>query len=362
MTIGTLATELVNSTTKLVNTTSIESPFGYKSINLYVGDITTCRDELLVVSSYPKQAGEPVGAVIQAFKQSHGLSIKAIKPLILMNNVIGTYRVAPHEGSNSHFFKDILVVKIPGGSGDNSELSTVLEVYGNLLWTVFGSIAALEQGGNEYRSMAMPLLGGQRGYPLQDSMEIILRQATRHLKSSRTMTSVNIYLDSENTLLAWSSAMDKVLGRRLVDAAKHQVIAALRSEILVKIRESSKFSSADFSDVITPLESALKADTICLQLVAAFGRSLVERIVSKILLVRKIPSKNNLQQNISTLAYQEVVAPWMASHFHSLRVFGNEILHGKDKIVNFRPDRLEEEDLVAVLASICRTVTFWSEW
>lgn len=344
----------------LANTTSIESLFGFKTINLFLGDICRAQDELLAVSSHAVPNSDPHGSVITRLKREKGIDFSSVMPMLTLAGVAGTYLVT-NKPDLMHPHKDILVTRIPGYASVSSTGENPLTVYENAVWSLFGSIAALELKGSVYRTMAMPLLGGRREYPLQEIMEILLKHATRWLRNSHSMHSINLYLYEEDQLEAWSEAMNSVLGRRLIDSAKHEIVRALRDEILARIHASGKFQGNDLKEVVVALENALKVGTICLQQVSAFSRVLVERIVDKILKERGIASKHNLQQDIMTLTYNEIVAPWITTHFHSLRVFGNETLH-KKTTVNYRPTALHDDDLVPILSSLNSVVAFWCEW
>jgi len=81
---------------------------------------------------------------------------------------------------------------------------------------------------------------------------------------------------------------------------------------------------------IAPILTALQDKKIYLQLVSALGRKLVEVIVGRIISERSLVDKGQLVHNIIMLNYEQVVAPWIASHFHALRVFGNEAVHAKN--------------------------------
>jgi hypothetical protein len=349
----------VNSAS-LVNTTSIESPYGFRSINLFLGDICAARDELLAVSSHAVVGSEPHGSVIVRLEREKGIDFSSSTPMLTLSGVVGTYLI-DHKPHCENPYKDILVTRIPGYSSISSTGGDPLTVYENTVWTLFGSVAALELKGKNYRSMAMPLLGGRRKFPLQEIMEVLLRHATRWLKNSQSMHSVNLYLYEEDQLSEWTEAMNNVLGRRLIDSAKHEIVRALRDEILARMHASGKFKGNDLQEVVVALENALKAEKICLQQVSAFSRALVERIVDKILNEREIVSKNNLQQDTMTLTYNQIVAPWIATHFHSLRVFGNETLH-KKTAVSYKPTALQDDDLVPILSSLSSVVVFWCEW
>ena len=155
--------------------------------------------------------------------------------------------------------------------------------------------------------------------------------------------------------------MNKVLGRRLVEKARNEVVRALSGELLSILNSSSKFKDEKYFPFVEPIENSLRSEPICLQQTAAFGRSLVELIVKRICFSRHIGKKGSLYDNIEKLRNNNIVAPWMISHFHSLRILGNETVHVKED-VSYRPVALTDDDLFAVLVSLLRIASFWNDW
>lgn len=341
----------------LVNTMSIESPYGFRRINLYLGNLCAFQDDVLVVSSHANPNLPPDGSVIRAFRSAHGIDFSRLRPLIVTRGALGTFRV---EGAVPSGSQVVLVVRIPGADHLDWD-SEPLEVYRDAIWSVFGSVAALELGEFRLQSMAMPLVGGQRKYPIRDSMAILLEHAARWLKTSASMQTINMVLYEADLLPEWDRAMNQVLGRRFVDRARDHVLKGLSDEILSSVAVLTSLHETAEGDLKTPLENVLRADRINLQLAAAFGRKLAETVVRAICLERSLAWEGVFFNDIEALRKHRVVAPWMISHLHSLRVFGNETVHVKGA-VSYRPAALEDEDLVPILVSLLRVMTFWKAW
>jgi hypothetical protein len=350
------------SAARLVNSTTVESATGLRSINLYQGDICAATDELLVISSH---AGNDslTGMVVDALTEKYSLDFSLLAPVVTLEDhpYVGTFRNQLKCLDQTHPAKEILVVRIPGAEVVKKSSSEPMEVYDEAVWTLFGALAAWEQKGVCFSSMAMPLLAGRRGYPEQQIMEVILRRSANWLKSSQTMKSINLYLYSEQQLKTWSDAMNSALGRRVIDSAKDSIVQALRDEILVLIKSSGKLTLSPLGEVVDPLANTLSEKQICLQQVSTIGRKLVEVIVDQLITERKLESKGTLVNNITMLNYEQVIAPWIASHFHALRVFGNETVHAKSE-VKYRPKSLQDDDLVAVLTSLRSVLQFYCHW
>ena len=348
---------------KLVNTTAIESASGFKSINLFHGDICAAKDELLVLSTHANPGLPPEGEVVDALVDAFGMDFSALVPVVTVGEQanIGTFQVRQASNRKEHPAKDVFMVRVPGMSSVEQWGEDPLQVYEEVAWTLFGSLAAFEQKEVFFKSMAMPLLGGMRGYPPKKIMEILLKKSATWLKVSQAMGSVNLYLFKADDVALWTDAMNGVLGRRSIDSAKNEVVRALRDEIMVLIDGGGRFGHKEMADLVKPIRSALAEKQICLQLICAFSRRLTEKIVNDILEERKLEKRGILAADIQTLAYKQVVAPWIVSHFHALRVFGNETIHAKPG-VSYRPEFLQDDDLVSVLTSLRSVIQFYANW
>jgi len=346
----------------LINSTTIESPSGLRSINLYHGDICVADDELLVISSHAGSDNKPTGMVVNSLTSNFAVDFSLLAPILTLESVdfVGTYRVQS-VAESKHPAKEILLVRIPGYDAAERHTPDPMGFYAETVWTLFGTLAAFEQKGCCFSSMAMPILAGSRGYPEQEIMEVLLAKTAKWLKSSSSMNEVNFYLFENDYLKVWSDAMNAALGRRMIDSAKDNVVTALRDEIVANIKSSAKFKQSGIFDVIKPIEGALQEKQICLQLVSTFSRKLVEYIVDQLMREKTLGSRGSLVNNITMLNYEQVVAPWIASHFHALRVFGNETVHVKGE-VKYRPKSLKEDDLVAILTSLRSVLSFYADW
>jgi O-acetyl-ADP-ribose deacetylase (regulator of RNase III) len=311
---------------QLLNSMSVETPYGFRTFNLHHGNICNSQDNLLVVSSHANPLLSPGGSVIEAITQRYGMLFTELKPLIVLEGVFGTHYLETACGSPH---QRILVVRVPASGVAHGRGTNDLAVYETAVWSLFGSVAALELRGEFFQSMALPLLGGQRGYPIREAMAIILRYASQWLRVSHSMRVVNFYIFDEAHVKDWEEAMNAVLGRRFIDTARNNVIRALRDEILSVLGGTSSLRHAKLRDAIVPLEHGLVADPLCLQQIAIFGRALAERIVQCVCSHQKLDCKGPLIADIELLRKHDVVAPWIISHLHSLRIFGNETVHAK---------------------------------
>ena len=343
---------------KVINTMSVETPTGFRTFNLIDGDITETDDPLLIASSWETIGNHVGGLVIDDLKSSHNVDFKKLTPIVNLGNGVGTFEVG---APNDSLPWRLLVVGLPGVEGIDEPSPADLKLYSEGVWTLFGSLAALEIRGENYTSMSMPVLGGNREYPPKFVASNLLKQSMEWLKTSRSMTTINAWVHDKTMLAVWVEAMDSVLHRRTISSTAGSVAQALKHEILAQIQTSKLYSSSPFRVPSVGITQELQSDEISIQRLATFGRILIEQIVRELVLSQELSWNGNLFEGISELGRHRKIAPWIISHFHTLRILGNETVHGSpDK--HYVPPDLQDSDLVPVLACLSRILSFWESW
>ncbi len=336
---------------------SVETPTGFRTFNLIDGNITETKDPLLIASSW--EIFDSVGGlVIDSLVSSHDVDFKKLKPIVNLGNGVGTFEVG---ASNDFLPWRLLVVGLPGVEGMGEPSPDILKLYSEGVWTLFGSLAALEIRGENYTSMSIPVLGGNREYPPEFVASTLLKQSMEWLKTSKSMTTINAWIYDKTMLTVWIEAMDSVLHRRTISSTADSVAQALKSEILVEIQSSEPYSSSPFRESSVGITRELQSDEVSIQRLATFGRILIEQIVREIVLSEGLSWNGNLFEGISQLTKHKKIAPWIISHFHTLRVLGNETVHGSPDD-HYVPADLQDSDLVPVLACLSRILSFWKSW
>ena len=343
---------------KVINTMSVETPTGFRTFNLIDGDITETDDPLLIASSWKTIGNHVGGLVIDSLKSSHNVDFKKLRPIVNLGNGVGTFEVA---APNDSLPWRLLVVGLPGVEGIDEPSPADLKLYSEGVWTLFGSLAALEIRGENYTSMSMPVLGGNREYPPKFVASNLLKQSMEWLKTSRSMATINAWVHDKTMLAVWVEAMDSVLHRRTISSTADSVAHALKLEILEQIRSSEPDSSSSFKEHSVGITRELRGDEVSIRRLATFGRILTEQMVREITLSEGLSWNGNLFEGISELGRHRKIAPWIISHFHTLRILGNETVHGSpDK--HYVPPDLQDSDLVPVLACLSRILSFWKSW
>jgi hypothetical protein len=343
-----------------LNSVTVESPYGLRSFALRAGDVTAAPDPVLVVPTHANEAFPPDGEVLTAAVERFGAQFDRLEPIVRGDGPVGTYRVIERGRFPG---LEILVVRIPGEYSVTRSGDEPLDILGKALWTLFGSLAALELRERGLISVALPLLAGTRGYPVRDLLTVLLRHSLNWLRASRSMGAVNLYLMDDEALAEWSTVMDDVLGRRSVDAAQNALVAAFRAELLALLGspQVTRLPSV-WQPVLASLRASLELPKIPLERIAVNARVLAELIVVTLVMEQPgPPARPTLATGIVFLRGRNCVAPWILSHLDGLRNFGNAAAHPGVN-VSYEPSALREEDMASLLASLHRVIQFTTAW
>jgi hypothetical protein len=323
---------------------------------LSLNSVSAAPDAVLVVPTHANERLPPDGEVLAAAVDRFGAEFDRLEPIVRADGPLGTYRVI-NKGSFPGV--EILLVRIPGQHSVIRRGEEPLNVLGAALWTLFGSLAALELREQGLSSVALPLLAGTRGFDMRELLTVLLRHSLNWLRASRSMSAVNLYLMDVDALGEWSTVMDDVLGRRSVDAAQNALVAAFRAEILALLGSPQVTAlPSEWQPTLASLRASLELPKIPLERIAVNARVLAEFIVVSLVAEQpNPPERSTLAQGISFLRGRNCVAPWILSHLDGLRNFGNAAAHPGVK-VPYQPPTLREEDMAPLLASLHRLIQF----
>ena len=326
------------------------------SSKAFGGSISASRDSAVAVPTHANTDYPLSGAVLEAMRRKHGINFDSHEPILVPEHGLGTYRI---KECGKFPGEAIFLVRIPGIYMAAQRSEDPLLTFRHALWTLFGSLAAMEVRGEKTSSLAMPLLAATRGYSTPEIMRIILETSLDWLRASRCMKAINLYLIDPEMVETWTDAMDEVLGRRFIDSAQNAMVNALREEIVVRLASGGDAgSSKHLLTCAERLSATLENQKIPLERIAAEARGFVECVVVGMLKTDGVVDpKGTLETRISELRRRNKVAPWILAHFDCLRVFGNAAVHFGEQ-VSYHPPQLREEDLIPILAALQRVVAF----
>ena len=138
-------------------------------------------------------------------------------------------------------------------------------------------------------------------------------------------------------------------------AGSNEILEGIVREV---IHQLTRPGNSPLDGAVGPLRQALsRTENICIENVCVFGRKLCELLCSYLIRAHDLRESAILLKNIETLRESGVVAPWICSYMHSLRIFGNETVHTHSD-VRYVPRSLDGNDLITALSAIKSLLVF----
>jgi hypothetical protein len=327
------------------NIIGIETRWGFRSFELYEGDLThpEYAADLLVVSAYRGNYSPVANTLIGALYTASGLDVSALAADSEFD-LRGSFGLWISREMSGQHFKRIMCLELIGG---RLPVSDVIE-------NIFLGLSILDAKGVEVASVAMPLVGaGSQGITPESVMAALLPAARKALSRLPCLTTIRFVEIDPGRVAALDQAMNNLLGRSKVTLPKSQLIGSLKTEIVTSLDSAAHFSPTAQSRLFDDMRRILGGETARSFEVGLLGRRLAEFVAddllggSKIDLVMKI-------KNLGPLG----VAPWIRGYMDTLRLLGNESAHeqsGHKRV----PSYVSEEDLAVCLFCIQRILSFW---
>ncbi|MFZ2955888.1 MAG: hypothetical protein WA705_03195 [Candidatus Ozemobacteraceae bacterium] len=340
---------LIPFKTNVVNSLAVETVNGFRTFQIIHGNIVRIPADLLIVSTHGNPKEAPSGQQVEAL-QRMGIAVdpEAIFQYIERERIWTCFQGALPTGP----IRNLLTIRMV----KSREMENPAAFFETAVKGLFGSIAALEFTGNAFSEISMPLIYGQRIVDFNAALRTLIRNAVNWLKISRHTQTINFVVYHADELADWDAAMNEILGRSTVSAGNSLVLDGMTREIL---------------DLLMPLQDGMlggatgplvhsfsRLDNICIENVCTNGRKLTELIVDDLIQRWELKKSSDLCKNIEVLAASKLVAPWMCSYMHSLRIFGNAVVHEHAQSP-YAPEKLNSQDLIAALSAVKSLVLFW---
>jgi len=344
----------VAAQTRTVNAVSVETLRGYKTFHLMQGDVTVVPADLLVISTHGNPTLVPDGMLVRTLRQNYRIEVDPSREWLRFDKRVWTCFQEIKRPKHVPF-SHLLTLRIPQSPKDLPPA----EFFDRAVRGVYASISALEGMGYSFPVIAMPVLSGQRIVDYRAAVESLIRHAVAWLKKSEYTHTVEFVVFSEEELHQWDQAMNSCLGRTLISTGHNEVLGSLCREVT---HHAKPHVGGPLDGAIRPLLEALaQQENLGIENICIFGRKLAE-IMLRILLPRLgLNCGPNLMQNIEALRQSSRAAPWIVSYMHSLRIFGNEMVHERSGEIGYCPSSLGPGDLVSALSAIRSLLAFWDE-
>jgi O-acetyl-ADP-ribose deacetylase (regulator of RNase III) len=329
-----------------LNVVGFETRFGFRTIELFHGDITAIdpRADVLVVSAFAGGYSPNPGSVFGALHARHGIDARLLAqdPELDLRDALGIWlsralSVGPADR--------LLCVHLVGGPVE----------LGEALDNVFAALHLFAAKGVPTRLVALPMVGaGHQKLEPDVIARAIVPRAQRYLESALA-TSVLRFVELDQTKAQLlSDALDHTLGRHRVTLPQATLTAALLADVRNKLTAASTLFSNDALELRSEWIRLLQQDQIRSVEFGVSARKLVELILTKRGIAQQV-----LYRRIHAYEETRTVAPWICGYMHVLRHLGNESAHENASQLKRIPSTVGPMDLAAGLYCVERLLDFW---
>lgn len=335
---------------KLRNVIGIDTQFGYRTFELFEGNLTepAATADMLVVSAFAGSY-EPVrDTLIEALAVDLQIDIGELRSSAEYD-LTSQFGFWISRSLPSGPFKRILGIELIGG----------VHPMEDVLQNIFVGIAMLEAKGVITESVAMPVLGGgSQRFNADHIIAALIPASHRALERSASLRRIVFVDRNHERVMALQKAMDSSLGRVRVILPNTQLVESLRADVLTGLSRVDHLIPPAHQQLVAELRRILRYDQAAAFEVGILGRRVAEFVVDALLHQKK--TSPDLAKKIEDLGALGV-APWIKSYLHTLRMLGNESAHEKSSEKRI-PKAMTSEDLAVCLFCIQRVVTFLGEY
>lgn len=344
------------------------------------GDICEAESDLVVISSAPAR-WEPIGAASDALRRSWGENVFDSQKAFLTFSpnsffeIPGDQYTGGHAGisvgaatAHSGRAVELMVVRVPGAVCIADPIESMTTV---IFPAVFAAVSALsEVRGRLISAISLTDLAGTRGFGIQQRLEAFLKAVSHWFSSPSAGDRVDLVLFNDGTSAyqelkaEWVKAMQIHFGwsvstaRDTLNKEEVGIVRDLLQRQMLGPDKSSPMHRA-LGDLYRRLDPESPRSV---QEIAQAGRGLAEALSAELCEIHQLRGSANTFANLSQLEKQQGVAPWILSYLHTMRTLGNEASHVVQEGKSRRPDVLDHDDLLVLLANIRRVLDFRKKW
>lgn len=341
---------------EVVNTCIIDSIYGNRTINLIKEDIVESKDELIIFSTQCNNSNKVYGEVYDSLQNKFKMKLKGDEgSSSKINNVDIKYW---RETKDNEYFR-FLMATLPC----YENIEDVVKYHDKNVKAIFAFIKSLEFNDKSFRTIALPMIGGNKNIDYYENVKILLKYSIKFLKESKETEIINFYIVDEEELNKWNHAFEKTLGRTYYEQGSLVIIESLK--VSLKDSIETMYQSGNYRELEYVLNLIYReleeVDSLSINNIAINSRKIVEIIAKEIcgkkqLNIQKI--KHDLSAILNLLASKDIIAPWVIQYFHTARVFGNKTAH-VETVIKYQPNRLYTDDFISILSSLYNVLGFW---
>jgi hypothetical protein len=334
---------------KRLNLIEIETRWGYRTIELYCGDLTKVeRDiDVLAVSSFWHDYSPSPKSLIGALARNCGISVLELSKSCEYDfrDSLGCWIAKVKPASK---FARVACVDITGGRLEIAEL----------IENLFVSLSILEMKGIKINNLALPVLGaGMQALDPEEMIRALLGSMKKHRDNLRDLNQVLFVEIDEQRASQLDQGINEQLGRVKLLLPRDQLFDGLRKDIGKNLDKADALAESDDGAVFRDLRRLILADQSAWFEIGIASRKVVEYVVEQVLPDNEL--EGVLWKNIDHL-HGHRIAKWITSYMHVLRVFGNESAH--KQAPDRYPSNIDQGDMLLCLFCLQRVLDFWIEF
>jgi O-acetyl-ADP-ribose deacetylase (regulator of RNase III) len=337
------------NTPQRINLVEVRTVWGFRTFELYQGDITQLQDvDILFVSAFT-EAYEPLqGSVIGAL-HNIGIDVRQLaqQPLLDLREPFDCW--VSTELSQQPF-KHIVCVETPFGVAPQRDGNEADQIIQKALKNLFTVLWMLEAHDIPTTTVATPMLATNlQNYNPHTVIKALLELSTRHLEHSSTTETIKFVAYIKERAVDLRHAMDDTLGRVQVPLPRGPQVDVLKRDIAQLMRELHNQINYPVFDDVKRLALDDSSEPINYGIT---GRDFAQAF-AEYLLGDNFDSKDDLNRKINKLQKPLADIPeWLKHQLHLLRTIGNDFAHGQGKTISV-------EDMELQLMCIRRILKFW---
>lgn len=340
----------------LVNLFEIETPSGYKAVELHSGDLTKIDEKIdaIVVSAFKNGYSPTPGTLLGSLLENCNLNLKnlAQDPELDLRSALNVWISKRIDNQN---FVRIICIEIIDLISEEKEIEKAVK-------NLFSLIALADSQDLKIESIALPFIGtGNQGIDPGLILPRLMELSKRSLENLACLKKIIFYEKDEKKITILNDSLNKYLKRSDFETSTYSLEnfqLTIKDDLLrylIKLKSDPIISSPGITETITDLIEKIKQNQIKPFEIGVLSRRLVEFIVKDVLEVKSFTK--DLSYSINEMKSKDI-ASWVISYLHILRTFGNVAAHSSEAN-SYRPPTMNEKDLITLFICLNRSLDFW---
>jgi hypothetical protein len=330
---------------ELVNLLEIKSRNGYRHFKLMLGDVSRIDFpvDILCLSAFKDSYIPTRGTAIKALYDNRGINLEELAefPELDERNTESAFITKRIDDDR---ISRILCLEMIGSRHRSLEQNL-----NSLLVMLFKA----ELAGINTRRVAMILFGtGSQGLNPADIMPVLIKKIGYLLETSHSTDEIFLIVNDRDKATLLGESMNRLLGRTTSLFKKLDIMGNVVRNIQALYKDNNEFvSDSSIADVVNEIS---RPDTIDATKLSILSRNMCEFMLNDLYpMVRLL----ELARKIKEAENAKFLPPWISTHFHLLRVFGNSHVH--DELKKQLVVHMSDSDLIIVLFGLERVLGFY---